>query len=183
MWNGAYYIVVVAVAVWGILTGYRAGFMRQMGGVLGVAFGIVVTRMLAPEFAVQVDGWLPLSINGFNRPFLVDTLASGIIYLLVSAIISLCAMPLGKLMVVFSPGILDSIGGALFRLFQFLMLVSLVYNLLAAMNPSSDLTRTSSRHDGNIVEGVMMIAPPILDFPGAEEVAFRQQMEDARKIS
>lgn len=183
MWNGAYYIIVVIVAVWGILTGYRKGLLRQAGGVLGVAFGIAATRMLSPDFADAVDGWVPSWISGFNRPFVVDTLACGIVYILSSGFISLCTMPLGRIIGILGAGVLDSIGGAVFRLFQVLMVLSIVYNLLVALSPTSDLTRSSNRHDGNIVEGVMKIAPPILGFPGAEEVAYRQQLEDARKIS
>lgn len=183
MWNASFYILIVIVAVWGILTGYRKGLMRQTGGVLGVAFGIVAARMLGPEFMETVDGWIPAFINGFNRQFLCETLSFGLIYIIVSGLVEVCTLPLGKLMSLITIGILDSIGGAVFRLFQLLMIISIVYNFLADLSPESDLTRTSSRHDGNIVEGVMMIAPPILGFQGAEEVAFQQQMEDAKKIS
>ena len=45
------------------------------------------------------------------------------------------------------------------------------------------LARTARFHDGNIVEGVMKIAPAVLGFPDGEEVGHYQQLEDAKKIS
>lgn len=183
MWNGAYFVIIVAVAVWSVFSGYRMGIMRQGGTVIGIAFGIVAARLLAQAAIEVVNGWIPSFIQGFNRPILCETLTSGGIFLIGYSFISLCGSPLGKLLSVIRIGIIGSLCGALFRLFEFMIIVSILYNIIAAIAPASDLTRMSSRHDGNIVEGVMMIAPPILGFPGAEEVAFRQQMEDARKIS
>ena len=183
MLNAAYFIIVVIIGVWAVLTGFRKGLVRQIGAVLGVAFGIVAARTLSPEFIGIVNGWLPKSLNGFNRSFVCLTLTSGLIFLVAYGIVSVCSLPLNKMMKMIPVGILGSIGGSLFRLFQYLLFLSLFYNLLADLNPSSSLTRASSMHDGNILEGVMKIAPPILDFPGAEDVAFRQQMEDAKKIS
>lgn len=183
MWNGAYYIIIIIVAVWGVFTGYRKGFMRQLNGVLGMAFGIVAARLLAPDFAITVESWLPEGFNGFKRQYLCATLSCGLIYLVVAGIVGFCTLPLGKLMGVLGTGIMDSLGGALFRLFQFLFVVSIFYNLLVDVDPASSLTKSSRLHDGNIVEGVMKISPPILGFPGAEEVAYRQQLEEAKKIS
>lgn len=183
MWNGIYYILVVIIAVWSIFTGYGRGFMRQIGALLGVAFGIVAARMLAPAFVPTVDGWLLDGFTGFNRPFVSETLGCGLIYFVVSGIITLATWPLGKLMRVFGSGVLDSIGGALLRMFQWLIALSIVFNLIVDLSPAGELTRTSRLHDGNIVEGVLKIAPALMDFPGAEEVGYRQQLEDAKKIS
>lgn len=183
MWNGAYYIIVVIVGVWCIFSGYRKGLMRQMGVVLAVAFGIACSRLFGPEFMPHVDEWLPASLRGFNRDFVCQTLTYGSIYLLAECLVALFTMPVGKLLRFLGSGILDSLSGAVFRLFQGLMVLSIVYNLLVDLNPDSELTRSSRLHDGNLVEAVMKVAPAILGFPDAEEVAYRQQLEDAKKIS
>lgn len=183
MWTGIYYIIVVIVAVWAVFSGYRKGFMRQMNGVLGVAFGIAAARMLAPEFEGTVNSWLPTAFSGFSRQFFCTTLTNGLIFVITGGIIAFCTYPVGKLVSVLGSGMLNAIGGALFRLFQFMMVLSIVYNLLVDLSPASDLTKSSRLHDGNIVEGVMKLAPDIIGFPGAEEVAYRQQLEDAKKIS
>lgn len=183
MGNGLYYIIVVVVAVWAVFSGYRRGFMSQIGAVIAVAFGIVAARLLSPEFVGHINSWLPDGFTGFNRMFLCETLTCGLIFIIVSGLIGLCVWPIGKLVGLLGSGVVDALGGAFFRLFQMLILLSIVYNLLVDLNPSSDLTRSSSRHDGNLVEGVMQVAPALLGFPGAEEVAYRQQLEEAKKIS
>lgn len=183
MLSGFYHIVIIIVAVWAIFTGYRKGLLRQIGAILGVAFGIVATRTLAPGFLEFVDNWIPPIFGGFNRIYLVETLTCGIIYLVVSGAVQGCTFILGKLIGVIHLGVLGSISGALFRLFQFLMILSIVYNLIVDFKPEGDLTRSSRQHDGNVVEGVMKIAPIILGFPDGEEVGFRHQLEEAKKIS
>lgn len=183
MWIGVYHIVVIAVAVWGLITGYRKGLFRQVGGVLGMAFGISAVRMVAPDFFHFTDEWIPQTIAGFKRGFLVETITCGIIYIVVSGFIQLCAIPIGKLVGLIRGGLLNMIAGALFRLFKYLFLVSIIYNVIADFNPEGELTRSSRQHDGNVVEEVMKIAPPILGFPDGEEVGRRQQLEDAKKIS
>lgn len=183
MLNGLFHLLVIAAAVWGIISGYRCGFMRQMGLLVAVAFGIVAARLAGPDCMGYVDDWMPESVDGFKRNFVVATLSYGGIYLMVMGIISLISIPLGKLMAVFESGVLDSIAGAIFRLFQFLMVLSIVYNIIVDLNPSGELTKSSRQHDGNVVEGVIKVAPAILGFPDGEEVGYRQQLEDARKIS
>lgn len=183
MLTGLYHIIIIIVAVWAVVTGYRRGMMRQIGVATGVCFGIVIARLAAPECLQTVDEWVPQSLTGFNRPYLVKTLAFGGIYILVVVVIGLATIPLSKLIDALGSGILNSICGAIFKLFQFLMVLSIAYNLIADLNPDGDLTRSSRMHDGNMVEGVIKIAPAILGFPDGEEVGFRQQLEEAKKIS
>lgn len=148
-----------------------------------MAFGIVTVRMTAPECIHYVEGFIPVQITGFKRAFLVETVTCGVIYIAVAWFIQLCCFPISKMMVVFGNGILNMIFGAAFRMFKYLFILSIVYNVLGDLNPSGTITKSSRQHDGNVVEGVMKIAPPILDFPGGEEIGRRQQLEDAKKIS
>lgn len=175
--------MVVAFSVWAVLTGFRKGFFRQTGSFLALAFAIVAARLLSPELIATVDGWIPQFYNGFNRIFICRTAACGVIYFITYAIVSFCGIPLGKVVGMLGSGMLDSIAGAVLKLFITLMAISIVYNFIVDLQPASQLTRSSSQHDGNLLEGVMKIAPPFLGFTGAEEVAYLQQMEEAKKIS
>lgn len=180
---GAYYILVIAVSVWGIISGYRKGIIRLMGSVLAVAFGIVAVHVFAADFTETVSRWLPSGISGFQRSFLGQTLTCGIIYIVVWGVVTLLMLPLRLVLKLFGTGVIGSITGAVFRTFQYLLLLSLVYNVIVDIDPTGNLARTARFHDGNIVEAVLKIAPAVLDFPGAEEVGHRQQLEDAKKIS
>lgn len=183
MLGGIFHLIIIGVAVWAIITGYRSGMIRRLGSVLAVTFGIVITRLLAPETFDFFDGCVPGFFSGFNREFIVKSLACGVIYVFFTGLLELGLIPLAKLMKVYSPGVLDSIAGALFRLFQAMMLISILYNLIVDFSPSGSLARSSRLHDGNVVEGVIKIAPAILGYPDGEEVTHFQQLEDAKKIS
>ena len=183
MLNGAYYVVVIAVAIWGIVSGFRKGIFRLIGSVLGVSFGIVAVHLLASDFLLWVDGLLPDAVSGFHRSFLAQTLTCGVIYLAVSWLVSILAFPLSLVLRVLGKGVITCIVGAIFRTFQFLMVVSIFYNLIVDVDSTGSLARTARYHDGNVVEAVLKIAPAVLDFPSAEDVGHRQQLEDARKIS
>lgn len=183
MSNGIYHIIVIAVAIWGILSGYRKGLLRQLGGVLGMAFGISAAKLASGEFLPYVESWIPSFISGFNRGYMIRTLTGGVIYLVVFSTVQACCFPLGRLMGVIGGGVLNRIAGAVFRMFKYLFVVSIVYNFIIDMYPAGDLAKSCRQHDGNVVELVIKIAPPFLGFPDGEEVGFRQQLEDAKKIS
>lgn len=183
MLTAIYNLIIIGVALWAILTGYRRGFLRQIGNLVAVVVGIIVVRIFSAEFSPQVDGFVPGFISGFNRPFLVMTLTCMLLFFLVYSILALACISLGKMMRVVPGNIINSIGGALFKLFQWLLFISLAYNLLADLSPAGDLTRSSRLHDGNIIEGVIKLSPALMGFPDAEEVGYHQQLEDAKKIS
>lgn len=183
MWYGIYPLIVIAVAVLGIVTGYRKGIYRQLGGVLAVGFGIAAVHLFADDFLQWVDGIMPPFISGFHRSFLAQTLTCGIIYGAVVGLVSLATFPLKTVMMVVKSGVISDILGAAFRAFRYLMIISIFYNLLVDIDSTGTLARTARYHDGNVVEAVLKIAPAVLDFPSAEEVGHQQQLEDAKKIS
>lgn len=183
MQNGVYYVIIIAVSVLGLFLGYRKGFLRQIGGVLGMAFGIVTVRMTAPDCMNYIDQWIPPYVSGFKRDFFLQTLTCGVIYLAVSYLVQLCCWPLGKIMGAIGGGMADQICGAAFKMFKYLFILSIVYNLIVDWDPAGSFSKSSRQHDGNLVEGVIKIAPPFLGFPDGEDVSKRQQLEDAKSIS
>lgn len=180
---GLCHVIVIAVVVWAVVTGYRKGFLHLTGDVVAVAFGIVTVRLAADSLSPYVDEWLSDAVTGFKRRFVVDTLTCGGLYVAVYFLISLAARPVGKIISTITGGVLNSISGAVFNAFQYLVLVSIAYNLIVDFNPTGSLCRSSRQHDGNLVEAVIKIAPAVLGFPGGEDVAHFQQLEDAKKIS
>lgn len=177
-----FHLIIIAVGVFGILRGYRLGFLRQMSAVVGVAFGIVASLLLSPMLIEEMDPYFATD-RLFNMKFVVATLCAMIIFGVVYLVFRLCLIPLNKFMKPIATGIVNSIAGSLFLLFKYLLFLSLIYNLMIDIMPKSDLARCSTHHDGNVVEMVVTIAPALMGFPGGEEVVFHQQLEDAKKIS
>lgn len=177
-----FHLLIVVAGVYGIIRGFRSGLLSQISSVVAVAFAIVAAYI----FGGDVEDWLWeyfSSWDSFNARFVAATLAAIIIFIPVYFIMKICLWPLAKMMKAFPSGILDSLGGAVFRLFKYLLFLSMAYNLIVDFQPRSALATSSKSHDGNLVEGVVKLAPALMGFPGGEEVSHYQQLEDAKKIS
>ena len=178
-----YHIVAIALCVLAIFRGYQRGLMRQTSAVLGMVFGVVCARIFGPMCVDFFMGILPGFLHGFNSSFIFATLSAGVIYTLVYIIVKLITGVLNLAFRVFSSGILNSIVGSLFCLLKYLVFISIIYNFIVDVNPESDLLKIARDHDGNVIEGVMLVAPAMLGFPDAEELGYRLQLERAKEIS
>lgn len=179
----AYPLAVILIGAAGLLKGYRSGLAMQINAVLGIAFGIVCARLFGPELRDMVQAHSPLPLRGMNAPFIADCAAYGGIFILVYELVGLLTGVLKNAMMLFRTGMLDSLAGALFCSFRYLMLVSICYNFAADINPRGRLVAYAGCHDGNVVEEVMHLAPAILDFRGIDDLCHAVRLEDARKIS
>jgi len=130
-----------------------------------------------------IYGALP-SIHGHvEQHFVCDTLSTGIVFISIYLVFSTITGFLGKVMWKEDRTILDNIGGSLYSLFKYMLFLSIAYNSLAALNPSSELLKSAKSDDGNTVEEVMLLSPAILGGQDIEELNHLIQLEEAKKIS
>lgn len=176
-------IVAVAVAVVSVVRGFRLGLVRQTASVLGLAFGVVGTRVLRTAVEDMIDGFLPGLASGWDGPFIIGTLASALLYSLIFGLLSLGGKPLQWLFRPFGGGAFDAVLGALFGILKSLLVLSLIFNGLLCANPDSRMLDACASDDGNLFEVVALIAPSILGGEDAGELAHRRQIRDARSIS
>lgn len=176
-------IVAVAVAVVAVVRGFRLGLVRQTASVLGLAFGVVGTRVLRPAAEELIDGFLPGIASSWDGPFLVATLASVSLYGLLYGLFCLGGRPLQWLFRPFGGGAFDAVLGSAFGLLKWLLALSLAFNLLLCVSPDSRMLDACASDDGNLFEAVALIAPALLGGEDAGELAHRRQIRDARSIS
>ena len=178
-----YHIVVIVIAAVAVIRGYRTGLTGQVAGVLGFAFGVVSARVFGPEIEhLFADNFPDLLYKPWSG-YMVSQLAYGFIYVGVYVAFRFLTAALRAAMAVFEIGILDSLMGAVFSLFKYMMLLSVAFNLLICINPRSRLVDYCSAADGNVVEGVVELAPDLMGSIGVGSLAHRLQLEEARKIS
>lgn len=183
MGDAPYQIIVVGVALFALLRGYRSGLTRQVSGFLGVAFGIAAARILGPDLDVWLRGWLPRLYHPVARQFFFSTLSAAIPFGGCLLLFSLLTGILNAAMSLFHFGVLNSLAGAVFSLLKWLMLLSLLFDLAACRTLESPLIRCSRHDDGNLVEEVMQLAPALLDSMPASEFIHQVQLWEAKKIS
>lgn len=183
MGNAWYHLVLICVAVAGIWRGYRKGLVHQLAGVLGIGFGIVASRLFGGMFA----GWLMEHYPGIGidwcPDFVYSALASAIVFGVAYMTCRLAAGVLRSAMQFIHVGALNSLLGAVFGLLKYMLIASIVFNLILCFDKDSDLLAMHGDNDGNMVELVLDLAPALLGTPGAGDLEHESQLREAKKIS
>ena len=183
MGEAIYHILVIAVALVGMWRGFNSGLMRQVSGVLGFIFGIVAARAVGPDFAMWLAGWFPQVYHPVAKTFFVSILAYGIIWGLSMFLFSMFTGILNFILGLIPVGIVNSIAGAAFCLLKYLMFLSLLFDLAICRPFDSPLMHCARHDDGNLVDGVIRLAPELLGTMSAEEYVLKVQLWEARTIS
>ncbi len=183
MSEAAYHIIVIVVAVLAVVKGYRSGFTGQVSGILGFAFGTVSAHVFAAEGEEFLRWLFPGIARVFGAAFIYSVLSAVVIYLIVYYLFKLLTGVLRKAMEVLYVSVLDSIFGSAFCLLKYMLLLSIVYNLILCVNPSSPLMRYANADDGNVVECVMFIAPACLGCGSVDDLHHLMQLREAKRIS
>lgn len=183
MSEAIYHIIVMGVAVIAVIKGFRVGFTGQVSGVLGFAFGTVCTHVFDSQAEEIVRMCLPWIQDRAGSAFIYSVLSAAIVYVSVYLIFRLLTRVLRSAMQVFYVGMLDSLLGAGFCLMKYMLMLSILYNLILCLNPTSRLLRYANADDGNVVECVMLIAPGLLGCGSVEDLSHLLQLREAKKIS
>ncbi len=183
MSDASFHIIAITVAAVAIIKGFSSGFTRQVSGVLGFAFGTVCAHVFdsqVEEILRMLLPWLRRSVGG---AFIYSVVSSAIIYSVVFTLFRSFTRVLRSAMQVFYVGMLDKLLGAGFCLMKYMLGLSIVYNLILCVDPTSRLMKYATARDGNIVEVVMMLAPGLLGCHSYEDLSHLIQLKEAKKIS
>lgn len=183
MLNVIYHMIAVGVAGASVVVGFRRGLARQTPAVIGVAFGIVSARLLAPGLDEVLYGAFPSVHGKVEERFLYDTLSTGLVFFSIYAIFRTVTSFLGKVMASGDKSILDNLAGALFGLFKWILFLSIFFNFICGASEGSDLRRCARSDDGNIAEEVMLLAPTLLGGEDVVDLSHKIQLDEAKKIS
>ncbi len=178
-----YNILILALGVLGMVRGFRFGLTGQVSSIIGFAFGAVSAHAFIEEGEGLVRTLFPHLECAVGGQFICSVIAAGSIYLFVYFCFNIFTGILRRTMSFFHIGLLDSLMGAAFGLFKYLLGLSLLFNLIVSCYSGSVLMKSSVASDGNLIEGVMGIAPWALGCFSYEEYAHLLQLNDARKIS
>lgn len=178
-----YHILIFAVAIIAIGKGFKRGFTGQVCAILGFAFGIVCAHIFLPQGEDFYRMILPGIKSCVGASFIYSVISAVSIYVIVFYLFKALTKVLRSAMEVFHVGMLDSILGAAFSLVKYLLVLSIFLNLLLCVSPNSTLMKYAEADDGNIVEGVVLLAPALLGCFSAEDLSHILQLREAKKIS
>lgn len=178
-----YHLVVIVVALLGIVRGFRMRFSGQVPALIGVAFGVVCSRMFCEPVQQYLYHIMPSAQNSVEGDFISGSMACAIIYIPAYFLFKLLTLVVGVVLSRRESGMFDNIAGAVAGLFRYMMLLSISYNLLLCLNPRSELLKYARSDDGNVVREVMLLAPALNGNQSVETLGHLLQLEDAKKIS
>lgn len=176
-------MIVIGVAAWGTLRGFRQRFSAQVPSLIGMAFGIVCARMFCePAEQIITDLWMR-NPDPVTYDYAVSNIACGLIYIVAYFLFKFVTMIVGKVLAARQTEILDNISGAILGLVRYMILLSVCYNLILSFSPDSRLLKSASADDGNVVREAMLISPALLGSESVLVLSHRRQLEEAKKIS
>jgi uncharacterized membrane protein required for colicin V production len=178
-----YQLLVVIALIWGGYRGYKRGFTGQIASLLGMAFGVVGARLLAPDLTVALIERYPSLTEGVDPLFLPGVMATAMIYLCLVIIFRLLDGAVHSIMAVFGKGVLNGVAGIFMGVTRYAMIVSIFYNMVIGFDNKSVLLKYAEDNDGNLSEVVMLLSPTLLGCESYEQLAHKLQMHEASKIS
>lgn len=181
--DAAYHIIVIVVAAVAVIKGFHSGFTGQISGILGFAFGTVCSHVFSDQAESVIRFLFPGLQGHVGAGFIYSVTAAALIYVVVFLLFRLLTRVLKSAMQVFYVGMLDKLLGSAFCLAKYMLLLSIIYNLIVCINPSSQLVKFATADDGNVVECVMLLAPELLGCHSIEDFSHLLQLREARKIS
>ncbi len=176
-------LVALVLLALGLMRGLRLGFTRLVPSMVALTVAAICSHIFTYPVSIWLSEMFPAALGRPGASYLYSVFASAIVfgafYLLFLSVLSI----VGKVLSSPPNGILGYIGGACYGLFRALLFLSIAYNMILAIFPSSPLHKAMKSDDGNIVEGVLLVSSPIIGSESPEEFAHALQLDDAKKIS
>lgn len=178
-----YHIIVLVVVAVALVRGWATGAVRQAGSVIGMAVGALAAHAFyepAFNFFFEMHLW---PVDNIAASFAASLLGCSAVYGFAYIIMTAFGKILESAVSIFETGVIDSLFGCVICSLKYIIVLSIIFNFIIAANPSSPLMRYACYDDGNIIEGVMLIAPVLLGCESYEELAHKIQLKEAKKIS
>lgn len=151
-------ILILLIFIVSIAYGLRRGFITQLGSVGGVLVGILACRLFSDTVTDFFAGSDPdandLYVSGVFACvllFIVGYIAARLVARLVKTVTNSLHLT-----------VFDRVAGALFSLFEWFLVFSLLLNIWQAFRPDIDITSGSRLAGGRAAKAVVDFAPKVL---------------------
>lgn len=159
-------IIFIILFAGGAIIGYRKGALKQLGSFAGVLAGIIACNS-AGEWAAGIAAHLLGADDPAASAFTVysaKVIGYGALFGITWLGVWLVAGFLRKATHALMLGPVDSVAGAVFLIFKWFLVVSLLLNFWKVISPESPLFSASRLGGGVVLEWVMSLAPACLGF-------------------
>ncbi len=159
-----------------IAYGVWKGLIRQVASLGGIVLGLIACRIFGSQAGTMLAEMLPGTFESATSAAIVGNV---LLFILVWLTVSVVASMLHKITHALMFGWLDHLLGGVFAMFKWLLVLSILLNLLYLASPGSSIFTTSTLMDGDMLPWVMKIAPKMFGIViGTESVAMPMPMPD-----
>ena len=157
-------IVILIVFVVSVILGFRKGIIVQAGALGGIILGIVLCRVGGDWMAARISE-LSFSGTGDAAPTYVDFVIANIILFIAGFLgVKAVAHFFKNITHALALGGLDRVAGAVFSLFEWMLVLSLLLNLWLVIKPSANIHAMSTLGNGHAIEAIIDLAPRLLGY-------------------
>ncbi|MBO7317002.1 MAG: CvpA family protein [Paludibacteraceae bacterium] len=151
-------IIFVIPLVYGFIQGFRHGFVKEIGSLVAIVFGIYLARYWAEGVSALLVSWIDLSQK------LALVVAYAITAILGTLAVHLIAYMLSKLLALIKLGIINKLIGAVFGAFKWLLVLSLVLNFIAMANNFAPIVENKAVKDSVLYKPIENVIPNVVPF-------------------
>ena len=155
-------ILLILIVLGGVVLGYRKGFIGQLSSLVSWVVAIVLCYKCGDLVQGIFLSIVPSSAQWPLSSITVKTVSLAFAFLIVMLVIRL-AMRLFKVALnTVNLGFVDKLGGSLLFMFKYAFILSIVLNLLYAINPDMDTFGTEHMLNNKPYEVTLDLMPLIL---------------------
>jgi membrane protein required for colicin V production len=153
-------VILALVLVWAVFQGLKRGLIDQIAMLLGLWFGV----WLSFTFSEALVKWIDVEIS--NSVMFVILFAVGI------ALAFLCSFVARKLAKNIGLGIVDKIGGVLFSLVSYTLLLSLLLGIFRDVNTRMEFIDDKEFEKSILIEPIEKVADAVFPYvKGVKDLA------------
>lgn len=144
-------IIIGLVLLYAVISGFIKGLLSQIGQIAGLIVGVLAARALTPSLLAMLRAdstTMFATVLCYLLVFLAGYFAIVLLARLVKLVVRVACL-----------GVLDRIGGALFKLIKWTLILSLVYNLCVSVT----ICDAPNASDNWLERTVYRVAPAVLD--------------------
>lgn len=155
-------IIILIVFVGAIIYGLYKGVIAQLGSLGGIILGILACRLFGDYATEVMSNILPVMTSDAETTAYVNSIiGNALLFIIVYVLASLIAKLMRKITHALCLGLIDRLIGAVFCIFKWFFVFSIVLNLWQVFLPESNIIKMSTLANGIAIQTIMDLAPTL----------------------
>lgn len=155
-------IIILIVFVGAVIYGLYKGVIAQLGSLGGILLGIFACRLFGDYATEVMSNILPAMTSDAETTAYVNSVVGNVLlFIVVYVLTCLIAKLMRKITHALCLGLFDRLIGAVFCIFKWFFVFSIVLNLWQVFFPESSVVKMSTLANGVAIQTIMDLAPTL----------------------